>query len=51
MGELKRKGRFCRRCDFYHRYDDYFGYCMKYRNQARHDDTCEIIKEMLPNGK
>ena len=44
------KKRFCRRCSRYIRYDYNFGYCMKYRNQARHDDTCEIIKEMLPDG-
>lgn len=34
---------FCRRCHSYHRYDDYFGYCNKYKCQARHDDTCKTV--------
>lgn len=41
------KQRFCRKCWDWIRYDDYFGYCKKHQCQARHDDTCEVILEMI----
>ena len=39
--------RFCRKCKSYITHDEFFGYCVKYQCQARHDDTCEVIKEMI----
>lgn len=39
--------RFCRKCQNYKEHDDNFGYCYKYDCQARHDDTCTIILEMV----
>ena len=41
------KERFCRKCWDYIAHDEYFGYCVKYGCQARHDNTCSVIKEML----
>ena len=38
---------FCRKCKEYIAHDEYFGYCKRYKCQARHDDTCEIIREMV----
>ena len=35
--------RFCRKCNEYLRYDDYFGYCKRFNCQARHDDTCKTV--------
>ena len=39
--------KFCRKCYEYVEYDDNFGYCRKYNCQARHNDTCKIIMEMV----
>ena len=44
MGLLER---FCRKCKYYYVYDENFGYCNRYKCQARHDDTCSVIKEMI----
>ncbi len=35
--------RFCRKCRDYIAHDEYFGYCIRYNCQARHDDTCKTI--------
>ena len=40
------ENRFCRNCWDWIRYDDNFGYCTKYKCQARHDESCKIIREM-----
>ena len=38
----------CRQCrTWWIRYDDNFGYCNKYKCQAKHDDSCETIKLMV----
>jgi len=39
--------RFCRKCNQYIAHDEYFGYCIKYNSQARHNDTCEVIIEAM----
>lgn len=41
------KQRFCRKCKSYVKHDEYFGYCIKYKCQARHDDTCTTILEVV----
>lgn len=41
------ENRFCRRCWDWIRYDDNFGYCTRYKCQARHDESCKIIREMV----
>jgi hypothetical protein len=41
------KLRFCRRCYDYIAHDEFFGYCIKYNTQARHNDTCKIVLEEL----
>lgn len=33
----------CRKCKSYLRHDEYFGYCIKYNCQAKHDDNCKNI--------
>lgn len=38
---------FCRRCKSYQAHDEFFGYCWKFKCQARHDDSCKTIKEMI----
>lgn len=51
MGELNmERQRFCRKCKSYIKHDEYFGYCIKYNCQARHDDTCSVILEMVADG-
>ena len=37
------KDRFCRKCQDWIRFDDYFGYCKRFDCQARHDDTCNTV--------
>ena len=39
--------RFCRKCKSYIAHDENFGYCIRYKCQARQDDTCKIILEMV----
>lgn len=39
--------RFCGQCKNYKKHDDLFGYCFKYNCQARHDESCGIIKEVV----
>ncbi len=39
----------CRKCYDYLEHDEYFGYCRKYNCQARYNDNCSIIKEMIPD--
>lgn len=41
--------RFCRKCKEYKAHDDNFGYCFRYNTQARHNDTCKIVLEMMFN--
>lgn len=43
------KQRICRKCKQYIKHDEYFGYCVKFDCQARWNDNCEIIMEMLPD--
>lgn len=39
--------RLCGQCKHYKKHDDFFGYCFKYNCQARHDESCKIIKEVV----
>ena len=40
--------RFCRKCRYYVQHDEFFGYCIKYDAQCRHNDTCEVVlSEMM----
>lgn len=39
--------RLCRNCKEYEYYDENFGFCWRYKNQAKHDDSCKTIKVMV----
>lgn len=40
------KSKICFKCRSYLRHDSNFGYCKKYKCQARGTDNCDVIKEM-----
>lgn len=37
----------CFKCYSYIKHDAFFGYCPKYKCQARATDNCEIIQKMI----
>ena len=41
----------CRKCKQYIAHDEYFGYCIKFNQQARYNDNCTLIMEMIPDER